>query len=128
MKKNAKIITVLSVGVVVAAIAYYFLIYKPGKAAKVAAASGGAQPPASTTTSGGGSTAAPAPVIDPLIGKHLYAKQAGVRVVNANGTTAKTAAKDEWVGLAYARVTLGGLPFYKVSGNEYVSANLVYAK
>lgn len=128
MQKGKKIAIILLIGAAVAALSYYFLIFKPAKAAKdaAAAAAGGTSP--APATGSGSQTGAQAPANTSLVGKSLYAKQDGVRVVYLNGNTYKIAKKDEWIGLAYDLVQLSGNPFYKVSGNNYVAAGLVYAK
>lgn len=126
MQKGKKIAIILVVGAAVSALSYYFLIFKPAKAAKDAAAAGGTS--SAPSTGSGTSATAPKPASTSLVGKSLYAKQDGVRVVYLNGTIYKTAKKDEWIGLAYDLVQLSGQPFYKVSGNNYVAAGLVYAK
>lgn len=127
MQKGKKIAIILVIGAAVAALSYYFLIFKPAKAAKDAAAAAGGTNPAPSTGSGT-SAPAPTPANTSLVGKSLYAKQDGVRVVYLNGNTYKIAKKGEWIGLAYDLVQLSGQPFYKVSGNNYVAAGLVYAK
>lgn len=127
MQKGKKIAIILVIGAAVAALSYYFLIFKPAKAVKDAAAAAGGTTPAPSTGSGT-SAPAPTPASTSLVGKSLYAKQDGVRVVYLNGNTYKIAQKGEWIGLAYDLVQLSGNPFYKVSGNNYVAAGLVYAK
>lgn len=123
MQKNAKIGLILGIGAAVAALSYYFLIYKPSKA------NGGAtttNPPA--PTSNGGNTGTSTSPAQTLIGKHVYAKQTPVYEVYSNGQTKRTINKDGWVGLVYEEVTLSGNPFYRVGTNTYVAKSLVYAK
>jgi hypothetical protein len=128
MKKNAKVGLILGVGALVAAISYYFLIYKPskGNTTVVPPAAGGNTNIGNTT----GGAAATGGVIGslPLIGKNLYAKQDGVKEVFSNGQVRKIGRKDEWMGMAYAEENLGGSKFYRVGTNTYVAASLVYAK
>lgn len=124
MKKNAKVGLILGVGALVAAISYYFLIYKPskGNTTVVPPAAGGNTNIGNTT--GGAAATAPAS----LVGKNVYAKQDGVKEVYSNGQVRKIGKKDEWMGMAYAEENLGGSKFYRVGTNTYVAASLVYAK
>lgn len=124
MKKNAKVGLILGVGALVAAISYYFLIYKPSKGNTTVTppAAGGNTNNGNTT--GGAASTAPAS----LIGKHVYAKQTPVYEVYSNGQTKRKINKDAWVGLVYEEVTLSGNPFYRVGTNTYVAKSLVYAK
>lgn len=124
MQKNAKVGLILGIGAAVAALSYYFLIYKPSKAGSTTTAgnsgAGTQTAPASNT---GGNTQPTS-----LVGKNVYAVQDGVKEVYSNGQIRKIGKKDEWMGMAYAIETLGGSKFYRVGTNTYVVASLVYAK
>jgi hypothetical protein len=124
MKKNAKVGLILGVGALVAAISYYFLIYKPSKASTTGAAPAAGGNTTGGNTTGGAATTAPTS----LVGKNVYAKQDGVKEVYSNGSVRKIGKKDEWMGMAYSEENLAGSKFYRVGTNTYVAASLVYAK
>ena len=123
MQKNAKIGLILGIGAAVAALSYYFLIYKPSKGGSTITA-GNSGAGTQTTNPNTGNK----PATTTLIGKHVYAKQTPVYEVYSNGQTKRTINKDGWVGLVYEEVTLAGNPFYRVGTNTYVAKSLVYAK
>ncbi len=119
MTKGAKLAIILGIGLLTAGLGYYFMIYRPAhpKPPKN-------DPPPPPSGSGTGSGLG-GPISTSVIGKTAYASQNGVKVLFADGTTRKTASKDEWLGVIEAKVTKGGQPFYQVSGGFFVSTGLV---
>lgn len=124
MNKQAKITIILLVGAITAAAAYYFIIYKPKKDASYG---NGDDNLNGTGNNNQGQPTGLNTSYNP-IGKTAYASSSGVKVLNADGTTYKTASKNEWIGTIYGQEEKGGAKFYKVSGNRYVSTNLVYVR
>lgn len=129
MTKQAKLGIVVLVGLAVAAASYYFLIWKPAHPKAPKTPDDASLPPSynpgSTSPSKNTGLNTPPPT---NIGKVAYAKQNGVPVLNADGSLYKTAASGEWIGTILGQETKGGRPFYRVSGNRYVSTGYVSLK
>jgi hypothetical protein len=116
----------------VAAISYYFLVWKPARPKEEKTdeqkfldwLSGGSQgtPPASNSGSGNtipaGNTA---PSTTSVIGKKAYANKDGVKVLNViDASTARIKNKNEYVGVIDGEKTISGGKFYSINTGSWV--------
>lgn len=127
MKKNTKIAIVLGIGALVAAISYYFIIWKPKHSIPENELDS-----ANESTSNSGNTSNSTIFTKPtesVIGKNIYASFNDVKVLDMSGNTMRIKAKNEYVGTIAGEKTLSGKAFYTVAGGAWVVAkNLVYIK
>lgn len=124
MKKGAQLALILGIGAAIAAISYYFLVWRPAHP-KTEKPGDNVLPDGSTTNSGTGYS--PNPTQSSEIGKKAYANKDGVRVVSVStGETVRTKNINEFIGVVDGKRTLGGSQFYTVNGGLWaVSKNLV---
>lgn len=119
MDKNKKIALVLIIASAVAALSYYFLVVKPKKDNTPPVPDPSQPGDINTVFSGGASANASSP-----INKTAYANKDGVKVLNNDGTTYKTAKDGEWLGTINATGTKGGKPWYQLNSIRWVAQDL----